>query len=158
MSFDRAVEFVLGVEGEHSHHPLDAGGDTRFGIARNAHPELQPWPPTREQAIAFYRGRYWDWLGCDRFPAPLGLVLFDCAVNQGVGRAVRLLQASLGVTMDGAIGPETLAAAARADIGALVDDFLARRAVTYANLATFSVFGLGWSRRLFACHREALAL
>lgn len=157
MSFERAVEFVLAVEGERSEHPMDPGGPTYYGIARHAHPEVKPWPPTRDQAIEFYRHRYWDWLGCDRFPPPLALVLFDCAVNQGVGRAVRLLQASLGVTMDGAIGPETLEAAAHADIGALVDDFLARRATTYANLATFPIFGFGWMRRVILAHREALA-
>lgn len=155
-SFHRAVTFVLSMEGDRSRHPDDAGGETIHGISRVMHPHLTPWPPSREQAIDYYRVRYWDWLGCDRFPYPLALLLFDSAVNQGVGRAVRILQAALDVTVDGQIGPETLAAIERADLPDLLADVQARRAVTYANLPTFAVFGLGWMRRLLTGHREAL--
>ena len=53
------------------------------------------------------RLRYWLPPRCDVLQRQLDLVHFDTAVNMGVGRAVKLLQASLGCGVDGAFGPAT---------------------------------------------------
>ena len=45
-------------------------------------------------------------------PAGIDLAIYDCAVNQGLGRARRLLQQAAGVTVDGKIGPVTMVVAA----------------------------------------------
>ena len=48
--------------------------------------------------------------------------MFDWAVNSGVGRSARTLQKIIGVTADGGIGPQTLAAVAEHDTEQLITD------------------------------------
>lgn len=142
--------------------PGDPGGLTVWGIAINRHPEL-----TRDQllamkepdALSFYRANYWDAVRGDYLPFPLAAVVFDCAVNQGAGAAVELLQRVLGVKVDGRIGAETLAAVARqkGNAGELVAEFLAQRALAYASDAGFQQNGHGWFRRLFLAQAFGLA-
>ena len=86
-------------------------------------------------------------------PPAIGLVVFDSAVDLGLRRSTRLLQRALGVEVDGVPGPVTLDALHRADMRALVDEFLARRAVHYASLK--KAFHLGWYRRVMDIHRRA---
>jgi hypothetical protein len=69
--FIAAVNWLLGpdIEGEHSNDAADKGGDTWYGLARRWNQDM-PWPPTRDQAIARYRERYWDACRCDELPVP----------------------------------------------------------------------------------------
>ena len=87
---------------------------------------------------------------------PLGLdyAVFDFAVNSGVGRASKYLQAVLGVAQDGQIGARTLAAiqSPKATINALCD----RRMSFLRNLRTFLTFGKGWTRRVSGVRSKAL--
>ena len=167
LSFEADQSLIFGDEGGYSCDPSDAGNwtggavgagtlrGTKYGISAAAFPTLDIAALTRAQAAAIYRARYWDRIGGDSLPAPLALLLFDCAVNQGVGAAARILQASLGVTTDGVIGPVTLAAVARADQASLLVDVTARRALRYAETGALVVFGLGWMRRLTRTARLA---
>lgn len=111
--FLRAVEFVLQHEGEWSNHPSDPGGRTRWGISSRAHPDVDLDTLTREQAIEIYRREYWERIRGDELPWPLVLVVMDHAVHSGVHRAVEMLQAQIGATVDGIVGPQTLARASR---------------------------------------------
>src|SRR3990167_72919 len=131
-TFDTAVEFVLGFEGDISDNPHDSGGLTRFGISQKSYPDLDIRSITRDQAKEIYRSDYWDRAKCNELPAQLAIILFDSAVNQGPGLAIRLLQKSLGVNADGAIGPITIAAAHRADLNTVVGELIARRAYQYS--------------------------
>ncbi len=155
-TFDTAVTAVLSYEGGYVDDPNDPGSETNWGISKRAYPNLDIKHLTRDQAIQIYRRDYWDALGCDRFPPLIAIALFDAAVNQGPSAAVRILQRALGVTGDGVIGPQTLAAARAADGQALLADFLADRAVQYAGLSTFARYGQGWMRRLFAVQQVCL--
>ena len=155
-TFDRSVDFILDAEGAHSDDPHDSGGDTWFGISRRAYPNLEPWPPTRTTAVELYRADYWNRCKCNELPSPLAMILFDSAVNQGPAAAIRLLQKSLDVRADGIIGPQTIAAAHRAHLRNTVSEFVARRAYQYALHPQIARFGLGWMRRLSACHQMAL--
>lgn len=157
-TFRLAVEAVLSHEGGLSDDPLDPGGLTRWGISQRAYPELDIRQLTREQAIDLYREDCWERLRCGDLPPAVAVALFDTAVNQGAGSAVRMLQQSLGVTTDGLIGPRTIAAAYGVPAGDLLVDFLARRAVRYAETPTFPHFGRGWMRRLFSVHTVCLSL
>lgn len=156
--FDAAVEFVMGpdIEGDYSNDPEDRGGETRYGISKTAHPEVDLDTLTREQAREIYRKHYWLAARCDEFPAQIGLALFDSAVNQGVHTAIRLLQQALRVPADGIVGPETLQAAQGAIPGELLLEFLSYRAVRYAagNLR----FQRGWFKRLLLLQRAAWSL
>jgi lysozyme family protein len=114
---DVAIPWILDVEGVKN---TDQGGDTCYGISRNAHPN-EPWPPTKERAIQIYKTEYWDHCQCDRLPAPLALALFDGAVNQTPGWATVQIQKLLGVDGDGLVGPTTVEAARKCKLFGTLD-------------------------------------
>ena len=162
MRFDDALHLVLRWEGGFANDPLDPGGPTNLGATQRALSSFYGEPVSLDRLRAltpadvapFYEERYWKQCRCDELPDGLDLLVFDCAVNQGPGRAKRLLQRSLGVAEDGILGPLTLTAAQSQDRVASIDEMAARRAVHYASLQ--HVFHLGWFRRLTAAHRHAL--
>lgn len=161
--FARAIEHNLAMEGGYSEDPYDPGGPTNLGItlaefARTRGVALTAdnyaslkaalRAITRDQASAIYRADYWNAAFCPYLPSPLAIFHFDCAVNQGVFGAARMLQHALGVDVDGQIGPITLAAAARSQpLQALAAYAEARRA-HYRSLSTFWRFGRGWLSRV----------
>lgn len=151
--FDQAFAAVIGVEGGCSNDPRDPGGETKYGISKNAYPNLNIGDLTLTQAQAIYRKGYWDRCQCDALPWPLSLYVFDSAVNQGAITAIRHLQAALGVTVDGILGPTTLQRAGQAD-AEHADLFLAERALGYMSSSLFSTYGRGWLKRLFVIARS----
>lgn len=166
-SFDFALAHVLTFEGGYVDHPSDPGGATNLGITKavlerfrgRAVTKQEVRALTRDEAAEIYRRSYWLAAACDQLPEGVDLAVFDCAVNQGVGRATRFLQQAAGVTADGAIGARTIAAVKDATPDELLVEFMARRMHGYGLLQKlFKVFGLGWSRRLMATHAAALAL
>ncbi|UTW12951.1 glycoside hydrolase family 108 protein [Marinobacterium rhizophilum] len=160
--FEPAVNWLLGpdIEGEHSNDAADKGGDTWYGLARRWNQDMD-WPPTREQAIARYRERYWDACRCDELPGTLAVLVFDAAVQHAPKDAIRFLQQAIGAYADGIIGPKTLAKAQYVDNDRLAD-FLSYRARYYTQLciddASQLTFIRGWHRRLFLLQRFALSL
>lgn len=91
--------------------PADLGGSTRFGIAKNANPELNITTLTYTQAESVYYKKYWDSAECDKLPMLLNIIHFDATVNHGAGNSGKFLQRSLGMlgtSVDGNIGPKTL--------------------------------------------------
>lgn len=154
--FERAVEFVLSHEGGLVDDPRDPGGLTKYGISRRSYPDLDIANLTVAEATLIYQRDYWTLCQCDKLPSPLAVVLFDGAVNQGPSAAIRSLQESLGVKVDGVIGPATIAAATRCDIKKTLPLLVAERAVRYSKNIKVATFGRGWFRRLAACHQAAL--
>ncbi len=109
---------------------------------------------TLDEAKALYQRDYWDLIGGDRLPVSIALLVFDAAINNGIGRAVRWLQQSASVAQDGTIGPRTLEAigyivARPGGSAELCAELLAQRLTFMASLPTWKSFGLGWARRLF---------
>lgn len=135
--FDRAFRLLIGEEGGYSADPHDPGGETKFGISKRAYPAIDIANLTIDQAKAIYRRDYWAPLQLDARPWGPALVLFDCAVNQGVGRA-RALLAQVATSSQ----PFVIA-------------FQAERALLYAALPTFPRYGRGWMRRLLRTTLEA---
>ncbi len=174
MSFDAALEFVQRWEGGWVDDPHDPVGVTKWGITIRTliskgldlnndgvvdRRDIRDMTP--EQARDIYHRDYWIGAACPRLPAPLALLQFDCAVNQGAGRAARILQKTVRAKSDGIIGPNTLAAVERAwdrRPTATLGEYCARRAVHYSSLRLVVRYGLGWFRRLFDAHRAALLL
>ncbi len=166
MSFERALAFVLSQEGGFSDNAKDPGGATNFGITRAT---LSKWRGksvtrrdvqslTRREASSIYHRQYWQRCKCDQLPPALAFLMFDTAVNQGVGRATRFLQKSIDTKVDGIIGPMTLAAVRRREPKRVMIEFAARRMRHYGLLSIFSIFGLGWSRRLMEALYQAFDL
>lgn len=157
MTYDDAFKIILGEEGGYSNDPRDPGGETKFGISKRAYPTVDIKNLTIDQAKAIYLRDYWTPVRARDLPWPLGLYMFDCAVNQGVTTAVRLLQQSLGVAVDGEFGNVTMRAA-RASSDRDAARFLAFRARRYVGTDKFDIYGTGWFTRLFVVAREGATL
>lgn len=169
-AFERAFAVVVGHEGGFTADPADPGNwtggacgvgvcrGTKFGISAAAYPGVDVAGLTLEEAGVLYRRDYWDRVRGDALPGPLALLVFDAAVNAGVGRAARWLQEAVGVAADGAVGPMTLAAVQGAAGAAVMAEFQARRLLFMAGLPTWRRFGAGWARRLCRLPYEAIGM
>jgi lysozyme family protein len=69
-----------------------------------------------------------------------------------------MLQQQLGVTVDGAIGPQTLAAMRKVNAARLAGDLCRARLTWLRGLNTWPVFGKGWQARVVAVERAALPM
>ena len=162
-AFDQAFRVVVGEEGGYTANPADPGNwtggacgrgecrGTRYGVSAAAYPGVAIATLTLDGAREIFRRDYWDLVAGDSLPPPLALLVFDAAVNNGVGRAVRWLQAAAGIPPDGTMGPRTLAAVAAKAGGGMAEllaEFQAQRLLFMAGLPTWRTFGLGWARRL----------
>lgn len=153
--FYRCIELIIAEEGGYVNHPVDPGGETKYGISQRAYPHLNVAALTLDDAISLYQRDYWHPIHGDVFPDGLALLLLDSAVNQGPVTAVTLLQQALcrsrTVTVDGLSGPQT-EYAANAAMPRILTDFAAERALRYEFNRHEAIFGRGWYRRLFTLH------
>ena len=156
MGFEACLAVVLAAEGGFVDDPADPGGATNLGITRAT---LSSWlgrlatiadveALTPALAGAIYRARYWNPAHAGKCPPGVDLMVFDEAVNQGVGRAIASLQTAAGVAPDGAFGPATRAAIAAAAPAELIRAIAADRIRHYRALPTFPRFGRGWLARV----------
>lgn len=150
-AFDRAFDWIIAVEGGYVNSPADPGGETKYGISKRAYPHLDIKNLTIEQAKEIYYKYYWQKCQCDNLNIKLALCIFDCAVNQGVSAAIRILQACLNIKTDGIIGSQTLSAIGATNTSKLITDFMARRVIIYSSLGSnvWTTYQLGWMRRCF---------
>lgn len=149
MTFDDFISFIIEeYEGDYSWDPRDPGGETRFGISKRAYPSLDIKNLTIKQAKDIYKLHYWQKIRGEEIPKVLQLVVLDCAINQGVDRAAKLLQSAAGVKVDGIIGPKTLAALNSTEAEYILVRFAELRLKHYQSLENWKVYGKGWSRRL----------
>lgn len=163
--FERCLHIVLAWEGGFSNNPADPGGATNFGITLatlQAHRQKKVTAEdvkamTVEEAGAIYRKNYWDFVRGDELPPGVDLILFDEAVNQGPGHAIKDLQHSIGVGVDGVFGPATLQHVEQSDPVAIVHSIDDLRERFYRGLRTFHTFGKGWLNRLADVTAKAVA-
>ena len=155
-AFLRAVAAILKAEGGATitNDPDDPGGLTKYGISQRSYPDLDIANLTEAQAVEIYHRDFWQLVRGDELPANLALAVFDCAVNQGVEVAGRLLQRACEVPQDGRIGPVTVRAARRSDALAR---FTAARAIRYFGTRNFDKYGFGWVTRAITKALEANA-
>jgi lysozyme family protein len=135
--------------------PLDHGGETKYGVAKNANPDLDITKLDWEAAKRVYFRRYWLSSNCDDislFAPRLAVLHFDGAVNHGVGRAGRFLQRAVGATEDGDVGPGTLRAAQTLDEIAVCNKICDIREAFYKSIVDNKPeqgrFLNGWLRRI----------
>lgn len=146
-----------GIEGGYVDDPHDRGGPTNYGVTQATLARWRGRPVTveevkalgRDEAEAIASANYWNKVQGDRLPPGLDVMVADCAYNSGPGTAVELLQRLLGVTVDGHVGPETLAACLRHEAAALVEDYHHARLDHLEGLDGWKRFGGGWSSRCF---------
>ncbi len=99
--FDECLRFVLRWEGGFSNHPADRGGATNKGITQVVYDSWRRKKglPTRsaryitdDEVRRIYYERYWLPSKASECAPPLDLVIFDTAVNMGVGAVWLLLR------------------------------------------------------------------
>lgn len=93
-NFDKALSFTLLHEGGYSFDPNDPGGETNFGISKRYHPKVDIKNLTKDQAANIYLQEYWIPMKCDDLASPLDIVVFDSAVNPGMGHVATFLKGS----------------------------------------------------------------
>lgn len=147
MSFDEAFAFTLRWEGGYVNDPHDPGGETKYGISKRAHPDVDIPSLTEEKAALIYRHDYWNRIHGDSLPEVVALVTFDFAVNSGVRRASTTLQRVVNVTQDGVIGKKTIAAAKHLVPMSVAEGILVERASFLVGLHR-PHFLKGWMRRV----------
>jgi lysozyme family protein len=162
-NFPAALQALLKHEGGYVNHPSDPGGMTNLGVTKRVWEEWvghevdekQMRALTPELVAPLYKKKYWDKVCGDELPTGLDLAVFDLAVNSGPGRAAKMLQKVLGVTQDGAIGPQTIAKALNIDSSKLIADYNAERLAFLMALPTWGTFGKGWGRRVAEVTEQA---
>lgn len=172
---NQCVNEVIEREGGFVDHPADRGGPTKYGITMRTLSSYRDAAVvradieslTREEAAAIYEKVYardsrlaevvpqGDVDGCQSVFA----LLFDSAVNCGVGTASKWLQRTCNDTdghlpvlaVDGKIGQKTLDVVSRLTAPAVFRSVLRRRFVHYALIVetdpSQSVFIEGWTKR-----------
>lgn len=164
--FEACLPLILKHEGGYVDHPKDPGGATNLGITQATLTEWLGRPATKTEVKALapatvapiYRANYWSAVSADKLPVGVDYVAFDCAVNHGPARARRWLQAAAGVTVDGALGPVTLAAIKARGAAEIIRRLSTGREAFYRGLSTFPTFGKGWIKRNTEVTAKALEM
>ena len=146
MNFDKAFEIIIGHEGGYVNDPRDPGGETKYGISKRAYPTEDIKSLTLDRAKFLYKRDYWDVVEAESIPGSARLMVFDCAVNTGVGMAKKLLQRAVGTKDDGIIGPKTRAAISNTP--ELAMKFAGFWLQYYTDLPGWPTYGKGWTRRV----------
>lgn len=161
--FDVCHAITAKWEGGWSDHPADPGGKTMYGITQATLSAYLGRPATvqeirqlsKAQAKVIYESQYWAKVGGDALPAGIDLCVYDFGVNSGPSRAVKSLQAALGVKTDGWFGQLTLVALIKTDPIKLIDTLCDRRLAFLKTLPTWGTFGKGWANRVADIRRQA---
>lgn len=95
-NFTKVIEFILQHEGGYVNRKDDPGGETNMGISKRAYPNLDIKNLKKQQAVEIYFKDYWLKAGCEQLDFPLAACQFDCAVNAGISRANKFLEACHG--------------------------------------------------------------
>ena len=167
--FGNCLKFVLLWEGGYSNTPGDPGGPTNFGVIQveyDAYRTHHKLPKQSVKAITpsevnyIYIQNYWTPVKGDFFVPHLSLVMFDTAVNMGVGTAMKMLQRALGMAHTSGVWDSQTAQAfsKHNDMHAICWSIVGLREARYRNIAMrrgMGQFLKGWLRRLHALKQSA---
>lgn len=160
---EKILDDVIRREGGFVNHPADRGGPTKYGITAAT---LGEWRKlgrratvdevrglAESEARSIYRQQYITAPGFESVTdRHLLELLVDAGIHSGPKRAAQWLQAALGVTADGVIGPQTRAALAASDQAALRRKVIGERVRFLGRLITSdpaqAVFAAGWMNRM----------
>lgn len=165
-NWDACFERLIKHEGGYVNHPSDPGGRTNLGITQQVWENWVDRPVTEEEMKALtkdmvkplYKDLYWERVKGDKLPSGVDYCVFDAAVNSGVRRASQWLQSALGVTVDGSIGPQSIAVASMTPPVTIITNFSAQRLKFLQGLSTWPTFGKGWERRVAEVKATALSM
>jgi len=153
MEFDEIIKKVLEHEGGYVNDKDDRGGETKYGITKRFYPDLDIKNLTIDDAVNIYYEDYWKPSKASLLPKDLRYPYFDCVVNTGQSRAVKILQQACNnkntfkIKEDGKIGAATISACKKLE----ADRFISYRILFYSLLIsdnpTQEKFWYGWYKR-----------
>lgn len=158
------------IEGVLSMDPKDPGNytpsgvlkGTKYGISARSFPSVDIANLTLEQAKAIAKPRYWDTIRGDEIHPWLALLLFDSSYNEGPDVAIKHLQATLGIAIDGAFGGQTLMAVelrlAKQGLYWVLAEYSTQRALNYTRDKEFETYAHSWLNRTATVLLEATKL
>lgn len=166
-NYDRCFELVIGHEGGFQNDRRDRGNwttgkigsgelkGTKYGVSAMSYPNEDIKNLTLDRAKEIYKRDYWDACSCDDLPLGVDYIVFDIAINHGVMDGKKFLQKAVGVTVDGVIGPRTIAQVNGYDREGVIRNLCIIRAMDYAAISTVKTYGNGWYGRLIDTLRTA---
>jgi len=165
-NFNAALGFLLQHEGGFVVNPQDPGGMTNLGVTMATWQQYVGHPVTgadmRNLTLTnvspLYHDCYWRVVQGDDLPSGLDYAVFDCAVNSGTPKAIRIFQSILGVKTDGVMGSKTIAALSGKSTTDLINQYCDERLRFLRALPTWADFGAGWGRRIEEVRAQALTL
>lgn len=171
-NYSRAYALVRKYEGGNDDDPHDPGGRTSRGIIQREYdryraligqPARDVWTATEDEVASIYRANYWDKMHCDQIQSGVDVVVWDAGVNSGVGQSAKWAQRAANaqgknLTVDGDIGPATIAALNACDPVKLINSMCDQRLAMLKGLKTWPRFGRGWTNRVVDLRKAALAL
>lgn len=158
---DDIITDVMKAEGwdTYTNRPNDRGGPTKWGITLKAWTDWRGREVTADdvkeitepQAREFYESEYVLAPRFNHLPDLLAPMVIDCGVNHGPSRASKWVQEAVGATVDGAIGPMTLASVNASNPIATYLKVSSLRISFYGKLVTDdptqAEFAHGWNNR-----------
>ena len=173
-TFEKAHDFVSRWEGGYVDNPADPGGATNYGISLrflkgkgldigdidgDGDIDVDDIRAlTLDKAKALMRRNFWDVFPLDNVKPLCAMVIYDTAVNMGVGYAKKMTQQALGVAVDGRWGPLTWGALKLCNDRKTAAAMCHIRRERYCELArnnpALGAFLKGWLRRVDALERE----
>ena len=120
-SSDEITAEIVRREGGFVNDPDDPGGATKYGVTihtlralRGSATVADVKALTEAEAVAIFKGQYFERPKIDQLPAPLQASVYDMQVNAGAN-AIKILQrltAEFGVKLavDGVLGPKSIGA------------------------------------------------
>lgn len=155
----QSIAFETGGDksGAYHHDPKDAGGETKWGISKKAHPQLNIKALTYSQAVEIYKTQYWNDLYDYLLSDMLAFKLFDMGILMGPKKAIKYLQEAVvnqGFTIakDGNFGVITLTATNNLKPELLYDSYIQLLEKHFRRITLFRPankrFLKGWLRRL----------
>ena len=147
------IDKVIENEGGYNNDHEDLGGETKYGITKRFYPDLHIPSLSLEQAFNIYYDDYFIPAKVNKLPFKLRYAFFDCVINTGQQRAVKILQQAINsqivipIQEDGKIGPNTIKNAQSLS----VERFTAYRIKFYCKLVDAKPeqekFFYGWYKR-----------
>lgn len=144
------LERILGAEGGYSNRSpmVDPGGETKWGISKRSYPNVDIKNLSIEKASEIYERDFIGKLAGRGLSNGVLFQLFDFGVHSGIEKAVKSMQKELGVTADGVIGKNTLAALGGTSDSDMVMLVLSSRLEFLTRLDNWLQNSRGWAVRI----------
>ncbi len=126
-------KWILQEEGGYVDNPADAGGETKYGIAKAYHPNVDIKNLTLDEALAIYKQQYWNVFDLDNMPLFIAIAIFDTAVNMGGNYTAKMMD-KYGKLLS---NPTNFLCAV-----------MAQRLQDYSTFRDWDTFGKGWVNRI----------